>query len=91
MDNSGVSSRRSARPAVAAAAALLGIGLALSTACVSSGRYRILEQERDALADRNKALQGDIDAAKQKSASLEEERTALATEKAALDQRLAQL
>jgi len=51
----------------------------------------MLEEERDALADRNKALQGDIDAAKQKSASLEEERTALAAEKTALDQRLAQL
>ncbi len=91
MLNSRVSSRRAARPAVAAAAALLGVGFVLSAGCVSSGQFQSLQQERDALADRNKALQGQVDAANQKSGALAQEKSALASDKAALEQRLAQL
>ncbi len=91
MLNSRVSSRRAARPAVAAAAALLGVGFVLSAGCVSSGRYRTLEQERDALAIHNQALQGEVNAANQKGETLAQEKSSLASEKAALEQRLAQI
>ncbi len=85
------SSRRPARSAVPAAALLLGAVFALSAGCVSSGTYTSLEQERDALAGRNEALQGELSSAKQKSEGLAQEMSALATEKAGLEQRLAQL
>ena len=42
--------RLSARSAIAAAAALLGAALAFQAGCVSSGQFKSLEQERDALA-----------------------------------------
>jgi len=86
-----VSWRHPARPAIAAAAALLGAALASQAGCVSSGQFKSLEQERDALAARNQALQGEVTAANQKSESVAQQRDALATEKAALDRRLAQL
>lgn len=88
MLKSHVSSRRPARPA---AAVLLGAVFALSVGCVSSGRYRSLEQERDALAGRNQTLQGEVNAANQKGETLAQEKSALASEKAALEARLAQL
>jgi len=91
MLNSRVSSLRFARPAVAAVAAVFGIGLSVSAGCVSSGQHRTLEQERDALIDRNRTLQGEVDTANQKGATLEQERIALAAEKEALERRLAQL
>jgi len=83
-----VSSRRPARPA---AAVLLAAVVALSAGCVSSGKYRSLEQERDALAGRNQTLQGEVTAANQKGETLTQEKSALASEKAALEARLAQL
>lgn len=83
-----VSARCPARPA---AVALLLTVLALSAGCVSSGKYRSLEQERDALSARNQALQGDVNAANQKGETLAQEKSALASEKAALEARLAQL
>ena len=83
-----VSARRTARPA---AVALLLTVLALSAGCVSSGKYRSIEQERDALSARNQALQGDVNAANQKGETLAQEKSALASEKAALEARLAQL
>jgi chemotaxis protein MotB len=58
---------------------------------VSSGKYKSLEQERDALAGRNQALQGEVSAANQKGQTLEQDKSALAKEKAALEDRLAQL
>lgn len=91
MLNSRVSSRRVARPAASAVAAVLGVGLSLSAGCVSSSRYRALEQERDALIDRSRGLQGEVDAATEKGATLEQERMALAAEKEALERRLAEL
>jgi chemotaxis protein MotB len=71
--------------------ALLFTVLALSAGCVSSGKYRSLEQERDALSARNQALQGDVNAANQKGETLAQEKSALASEKTALEARLAQL
>ncbi len=91
MLDSRVSSLQRTRPAVASAVALLWIGSVLSTGCVSTGRYRTLEQERDALAERNHALQGEVNAANQKSESLAQEKSALAAEKTTVDERLAQL
>ena len=88
MLKSRVSSRRPARPA---AAVLLAAVVALSAGCVSSGRYRSLEQERDALAGRNQTLQGEVNAANQKGETLAQEKSALAAERAALEARLAQL
>ena len=84
-------SRRTGRPFMVAAAALLGAGLMLSNGCVSSGQYKSLEQERDALAGKNQALQADVDAANKRGDALTQEKTALASEKAALEQRLAEL
>ena len=86
-----VSSRRRGRLVLAAAAAILGVGFALSSGCVSSGKYRSLEQERDALAGRNQALQGEVATSNQKGDALTQEKTALASEKEALEQRLSQL
>ena len=59
------SSRRAARSAVPVAAVLLGAVFALSTGCVSSGTYTSLDQERDALAGLNVALQGELSSAKE--------------------------
>jgi chemotaxis protein MotB len=78
------------RPTIAAAT-FLSAGIVLSAGCVSSGAYRTLEQQRDALTDRNRALQDEVSAANQKSETLAQEIAALASEKAALEQRLAQL
>ncbi len=91
MLNARVLSRRAARPAMVAVAAVLGLGLSVSTGCVSSSRYRALEQERDALMGRNQDLQGEVGAANEKGATLEQDRAALAAEKEALERRLAQL
>ncbi len=85
------SSRRPTRSAVPVAPVLLAAVFAFSAGCVSSGTYTSLEQERDALAGRNEALQGELSSAKQKSEGLAQEMSALATEKAGLEQRLAQL
>src|SRR3989441_6102721 len=86
-----VYSRRRVHTMIAAAAILLGGVFALSSGCVSSGKYRSLEQERDALAGRNQALQGEVNTANQKGDALTQEKTALASEKEALEHRLAQL
>jgi len=84
------SKSRAARPAIAAVAvAVLGAGLAL--ACVSSGKYKALQQDRDALAGRNQTLQGDLTAANSKTESLAQEKSALDTEKAAVEARLAEV
>jgi len=91
MLESRVCSLRPVRPVITAVAALIGAVFALSTGCVSSGKYKSLEQERDALAGRNQALLDEVNAAKQKGQSLDQEKSALASEKAALEQRLAQL
>ncbi len=83
--------QRTGRPLAVAAVVLFGAGLMVSNACVSSGRYRTLEQERDALAGKNQTLRADVDAANKRGDDLIQEKTALASEKAALEQRLAEL
>jgi chemotaxis protein MotB len=87
----GVISCRPARPATAAAALFLGIVFALTSGCVSSGKYKALQLERDGLDGRNRALQSDLKNANDKSQALEQEKSALASEKAALEARLAAL
>jgi chemotaxis protein MotB len=68
--------------------ALLWAGVAAigatSTACVSTTRYHLVEQERDELAVRNPALKGEVENAARA-------RETLAGEKAALDDKLAHL
>jgi chemotaxis protein MotB len=86
-----VGSCRLARPATAAAAVILGALFALTSGCVSSGKYKTLQQERDALNSRNQALQNDLKAANEKGQTLEKDKSALASDKAALEERLAQL
>jgi chemotaxis protein MotB len=83
-----VSARCLARPA---AVALVVTALAMSAGCVSSGKYKSLQQERDALSARNQALQGDVSAANKKGETLAQEKSALASEKETLEARLAQL
>lgn len=86
-----VSAFRPSRPAAAVSVCLLVMAVALSAGCVSSGKYKSLEEEKNALSARNQTLQGDVTAANQKGDTLAKEKTALATEKAALEARLAQL
>ena len=86
-----VSSYGPARPAAAFGFCLLVTALALSPGCVSSGKYKSLEEERNALSERNRALQNDVKAANDKGEGLAGEKSALETEKAALEARLAQL
>ncbi len=83
--SAGASSRRSARPMIAAATIVVGAGLLLSTACVSSGKYRTLEQDRDALDGKYKALQGQMSDETQKNQSLAQSNESLAQQKSALD------
>ena len=86
-----VSAFRPTRPVAAVSVCALVMAAALSNGCVSSGKYKSLQEERDALSARNQALQGDVAAANQKGDALAQEKSALATEKAALEARLAQL
>lgn len=85
----GRSTRRAGRST--ATAAYLGAGLMLCLGCVSSGKYRTLEQDRDTLAARNKALQGTVDAANQRGDVLSQDKSSLEADKAALERRLAEL
>ncbi|HEU4403204.1 MAG TPA: OmpA family protein [Candidatus Polarisedimenticolia bacterium] len=84
-------SSRSSRPAAAAAAAILVTLLALSAGCVSTGKYRALEQDREALSARNRPLQDEVLAANQKNSALVQEKAAMASEMAAVEKRLADL
>ncbi len=84
-------SRRTGRTVARAAAALLGVALMLSNGCVSGGKYKSLEEERDALAGKNQALRGEVDAAGKRGDALTQEKSALESEKAALEKRLADL
>ena len=77
--------------AVAGAAALAGIVLVSFAACVSSGKYESLEQQRDAISGRNQAMQAEMEEIKQKTEALAQEKAALAEERAALERRLAEL
>jgi chemotaxis protein MotB len=66
--------------------ALVGGG---SMACVSTLRYNQVEQERDALAAKNAALQSQAENATKTGESLAQEKSALEAEKAALEGKLA--
>src|SRR5262245_59428370 len=87
----GIRSRRPARAATVAAAVILGTLCALASGCVSSGKYKALQQERDGLNSRNQALQKDLNAANEKGQALEKDKSALASDKAALEDRVAQM
>jgi chemotaxis protein MotB len=86
-----VSSGRPASHAVAWTAALIGAGFLLSTGCVSSGQFKSLQEERDAIAGRNQDLQGQVSAANQKNETLQQDKTALEQQKAALESEKAAL
>ncbi len=62
-------------------AALAATVFVLSAACVSSGKYQSLQQERDALAARNQSLQGELSAANQKNDALTKEKSSLEQQK----------
>jgi chemotaxis protein MotB len=92
------SSPRSGGPSRAPAAALVAAGAIAMAACVSSGRYTQVEQERDLLAARNAALENQVAEAKasgdsltQEKAMLAQERGALVTEKLLLEAKLSEL
>jgi chemotaxis protein MotB len=87
-------SRRTRGAAHVRALALLSAGAiaivcGASTACVSSGQYNQVEQERDALAARNEALKKDVENATRAGETMAQEKSALETEKSALEAKLA--
>ena len=67
----------------------LAIAGGLSTACVSSGQFAELQRERDFLKARNEALTAEAEEATRAGQTLEQEKNALASEKTALEERLA--
>src|SRR5262245_19893315 len=81
-----LSSRR--RPLVVA---LAGLGLAVSLGCVSSGKYKTLQAERDDLAAKNKGLQADVTAANQKNQTLASENSSITSEKDALQKKVSDM
>src|SRR2546427_3628571 len=86
------SSRRTHRSAHVRALALLAAGAIVggaSTACVSTVRYNQVEQERDALAARNEALKSEVENSTRTGETLAQEKSALETEKTALEAKLA--
>ena len=90
--NSRNSSRRTHRSSNVRALALLAAGViagGVSPACVSTLRYNQVEQERDALAAKNAALQSQAENAARNGETLAQEKSALETEKAALEAKLA--
>ena len=84
MLNLSVSPRRETARAVALAT-LVGAGLVLTIGCVSSGKYKTLQQEKDALASQNKDLQGQVSAGNQKNQTLQQEKSALEQQKSAAE------
>jgi chemotaxis protein MotB len=85
------SSPRPAGQSTAPIAALVAVVVALSAGCVSSGKYKSLQAERDALASKNQGLQEELKAANQKGEALAQEKSALDSEKKVLEGRLGQL
>jgi chemotaxis protein MotB len=89
-----ISSRRARRgarfPVTLRALALLAAGLALA-GCVSRSRYVEVEQERDLYKTRYEELRTKIEGAKLARQTLAEEKTALTTEKAVLEEKVATL
>jgi chemotaxis protein MotB len=92
--NSLRSSRRTRRTAHVRALALYAAGAiaiagGASTACVSTGEYTQLQQERDALAARNEALKTEAENATRNGETVAQEKSALEAEKSALEAKLA--
>ncbi len=93
-----MSSQRIRRSARGPAVALLAAGVMVVSGCVSNARFTEVQQERDLLAARLQALQGEADGATrdrealaQEKERLSQDKTALATEKTALEERVSQL
>jgi chemotaxis protein MotB len=86
-----LSSVRHSSHSLAIAAALATAILVPSAACVSSGQYKSLQDERDAIANRNQDLQTQVNAANQKGEALQQEKTALEQQKAAVESEKAAL
>jgi chemotaxis protein MotB len=74
-----------------AGAAILSASFVLSLGCVSSGKYKTLQQERDLLSQQQQTLQGEVKAANERGDDLARQKEALVAEKTALEQRQAQL
>jgi chemotaxis protein MotB len=72
-------------------AGAIAIAAGASTACVTTGQYSQLQRERDELAARNEALKGDLEKATHDGITTEQEKHALAVEKTALEEQLANL
>jgi chemotaxis protein MotB len=64
------------------------LAAAASTACVSTGRYYQIEQEREALAQKNKALQSEADSATQEKSALEAKLAHLEAQESTLNAKL---
>ena len=71
------------------AAGVIVIAGGASAACVSTVRYKQVEQERDALAARNEALKSQAESAARNGETLAQEKSALESEKTALEAKLA--
>jgi chemotaxis protein MotB len=72
-------------------AGAIALAAGASSACVSTVRYNQVEQERDALAAKNAALQSQADNATKNGEALAQEKERLAQEKSSLDSEKAAL
>jgi len=72
-------------------AGAIAIAAGASTACVTTGQYYQLKQERDALAAQNETLKSEVEKANHAGETLEQEKSALASEKTALEENLTHL
>jgi chemotaxis protein MotB len=68
---------------------VIAIAAGVSTACVTTGQYYQLKQERDALAAQNQALKSEVENATRDGVMAAQEKNALALEKTALEEKLA--
>jgi chemotaxis protein MotB len=79
------------RALVLLASGAIAIAAGASTACVSTGQYSQLQKERDDLEARNAALKGELENANRDGVMATQEKNALAVEKTALEEQLAQM
>ena len=70
-------------------AGAIAIAAGASSACVTSGQYYQLKQERDALATQNETLKSEVEKANRAGETLAQEKSALASERTALEEKLA--
>jgi chemotaxis protein MotB len=71
--------------------ALLAAGALVISGCVSNARFAEVEQQRDLLAARLQALQGEVDGATRDRDALAQEKASLSQEKSALSEKLTQV